>query len=496
MFDGMIYKFLLIRYTLNGTLDNTFGVNGILTTIISSYGSFGNELCIQSDGKIVVSGTADNGENDDFAVVRYNNDGSLDSTFGNGGFTITGIGVGDDYSRSCALQTDGKILVVGGCTPSTNQDFAVVRYNSDGTLDNSFGNNGIAITSVGTSDDWACDVAVQSDGKIVISGKSYSSLLDKYQFALIRYNQTGTLDNTFNSNGIALTPIGGFSSYHPYSVAIQPNGKIVMSGRDYVNGWDEFALTRYESDGSLDATFGTSGIVITSIRFDNDLIRNMTLQEDGKILVVGRSSNGYNFDYAVARFNSGDEVPVELISFSGKFTGTCVKLYWTTATETNNSGFEIERKLFDSWESIGFIQGNGSTTEPHTYEFSDPITGLSTNKNMDYRLKQIDYNGSYNYSNIIEIDISVSSEEYKLYQNYPNPFNPSTKITYSIPIDDFVLLKIYNSIGEEIETLINENKSAGTYQIDFKADNLPGGIYFYRLNSGNYTKTNKMVVLK
>jgi len=191
-------------------------------------------------------------------------------------------------------------------------------------------------------------------------------------------------------------------------------------------------------------------------------------------------------------------VPVELISFTADIINNSVKLQWQIATETNNYGFEIERnKLIDKshqteWERIGFVEGNGTTTEEENYYFTD--------KNFEpgryeYRLKQIDLDGSFEYSNIIEVEI-LTPEEFSLSQNYPNPFNPTTTIKYSLPSDGFIKLSVFNAIGEEVSTLVNEFKSAGNYEIHFDAEDLTSGIYFYRLKVDNSNLTRKMILLK
>lgn len=202
-------------------------------------------------------------------------------------------------------------------------------------------------------------------------------------------------------------------------------------------------------------------------------------------------------------------VPVELTSFTSFVNEKDVTLNWLTSTETNNSGFEIERSKdskiegLKNWESIGFVKGNGTTTEPHSYSYSD--------KNLDagkyqYRLKQLDYDGKFNYSDIVEAEI-LSPDKFELKQNYPNPFNPSTKIKFTIQSVEMLrdaslltTLKVYDVLGNEIATLVNEEKAAGNYEVEFDATinghQLPSGVYFYNLKCGTYSETRKMIFLR
>ncbi len=202
-------------------------------------------------------------------------------------------------------------------------------------------------------------------------------------------------------------------------------------------------------------------------------------------------------------------IPVELISFDGSGLNNSVKLEWSAATETNNKGFEIERSLSvknTDWQSIGFIEGNGTTTDKKLYSFIDNSV---SNGAYLYRLKQIDFDGSFYYSNVIEINFNAPLE-FSISQNYPNPFNPSTEIKYSIPASlakgihsenpskggTLVQLKVYGILGKQVAILVNENKQPGNYEVEFNASSFVSGIYFYTLTAGNYRQTKKMVLLK
>ncbi len=185
-------------------------------------------------------------------------------------------------------------------------------------------------------------------------------------------------------------------------------------------------------------------------------------------------------------------VPVELTSFSAVSEKNDVLLTWNTATEVNNQGFEIQRKTAGEFERVGFVQGKGTTTEVQNYLFRDKdlLSG-----NYTYRLKQMDFDGSFAYSDEVEIEIDQPSVFY-LGQNYPNPFNPSTNIKYSIPADGNVTLKVYDILGKEVSTLVNEFQQAGTFDVVFEGSSLASGVYYYQLTSGELTSTKKLMLTK
>jgi Secretion system C-terminal sorting domain len=196
-------------------------------------------------------------------------------------------------------------------------------------------------------------------------------------------------------------------------------------------------------------------------------------------------------------------VPVELVSFTATSNKKDINLNWITATEINNSGFQVERLKYSkiegshNWEAVNFIEGHGTTTETQHYSYTDK--NLTSGK-YQYRLKQIDYDGSYEYSPVVESEIQLPNE-FILEQNYPNPFNPVTKIKFTIPQDGRrearnVSLKVYDVLGREVATLVNEEKSAGEYEITFDAAKLSSGIYYYELKSGDFRLIKKMILLK
>jgi uncharacterized delta-60 repeat protein len=285
-------------YAQNWSLDATFNGNGKVITPLLSARFQGDNAALQTDGKLLVTGSIAGLSSDDFALVRYNTNGSVDSTFDDDGLVSTDIDSNSfDGSNSIAIQMDGKIVVVGFSFIGSGYDFVVVRYHSNGSLDSTFGGDGVVTTDVGSFDDEGVSVALQSDGKIVVAG---STVVPDYDFVVVRYNTDGSLDNSFDSDGILTSDLNSGSDDFVAKVLVQSDGKILLAG---TSGGD-FAVVRYNSNGSLDLSFSTDGKVTTDLGGDENG-RNIAIQGDGKIVVVGSTSDGStNIDFALVRYNS------------------------------------------------------------------------------------------------------------------------------------------------------------------------------------------------
>lgn len=291
------YQFALARYNTNGTLDNTFGSGGKVTTIAGTYYSRVYAVAVQSDGKIVVAGASNNGANSDFAVVRYNPDGTPDNSFSSDGKITTDFFGQEDYATALAIQANGKIVVAGNSISSGTSIIALVRYNADGTSDNSFGTNGKLTTGRGGDTD-ASSIAIAGSGKIVVAGTVTRKIGDtdnEHYFGVFRYNSDGTLDNTFDSDGYTTTDFGTFADDYAKAVCLQPDGKIVVMGSVFLGSTPEFA--RYNTNGSLDNSFGSGGKVISDLSCNPS---SAVLQRDGKIAICGNSSG----TFVIVRYNA------------------------------------------------------------------------------------------------------------------------------------------------------------------------------------------------
>ena len=254
------------------------------------------------------------------------------------------------------------------------------------------------------------------------------------------------------------------------------------------SGWaagDEGIMFRTHSGGSDWELQGSGTFAdLYSVNIESNQ-NGFSVGNDGTILKYIKDSNS-------------TILPVELATFSVAYKGNNIELKWITATEVNNKGFEIERKTDNLWKTIGFVSGKGTNTNTNKYYFVDNIKNVSYNGSIVYRLKQVDYDGTYKYSNEVVVRVNSNPVEYSLMQNYPNPFNPSTVIKYSVSENTHVILKIFDVLGREVSTLLDEEKTVGKYTINFNAAQagLSSGTYFYTIKAGNFFQTKKMLLLK
>ena len=299
----------------DGDLDPTFGTGGMVMTDLNHSTDLANAVAVQSDGKLVVVGQAykqNDFSGEDFVVTRYNPDGTLDTTFGRGGKVRTDFPGLAAVPSSVVIQPDGKIVVAGGAFPLFTflGNFELVRYNPNGSLDRSFGNGGI-VTTTFPEGSYAFDVALQPDGKIIAAGTVFVDFnpgdISDTDFALARYNSDGSLDTTFGNGGTLMTDFFG-NEDDAFSVLIQPDGKIVAVGSaNNPASYYDFAAVRYLSNGTIDTTFGVAGKVSTDFGDQNfDRARSAALQSDGRIVAAGFaiSQNGGVQNFAVARYTS------------------------------------------------------------------------------------------------------------------------------------------------------------------------------------------------
>ena len=308
-----VEQFALVRYNSDGSLDTTLKGSGKLTTAVGTGDCHGEGVALQEDGKIVVVGYSFNASSLSSTsgllcstVLRYTADGSLDTNFADSGKVTTCIGAKYASAESVTMQSDGKIVVAG----KSLNDFAVVRYSVNGTLDTSFNETGKAIADFG-ADDYGRSVAMRRDGRIVVVGYTTNLMTvtsagfdrppgSKKECALACFKANGSLDTSFNGTGKVITNFGGDGNAEGRSVAVQTDGKIVVVGYATAGSTEKFALARYNADGTLDTSFGGSGRVMTAVGIIGSIATGVALQKDGKIVVAGYDVNSSGRGYDFA----------------------------------------------------------------------------------------------------------------------------------------------------------------------------------------------------
>jgi uncharacterized delta-60 repeat protein len=291
---GDYTDFTLLRYSTDGSLDTSFDGDGKVTTAFGLYWDSSYAVAVQADGRILVGGFSSQWATD-FALARYNSDGSLDTSFSGDGKVTTDIGGFWDQAYALAVQSDGKVLLAGMASgnPSSTSDFALVRYNSDGSLDSSFAGDGKLTSTAGYNEQILNAVTVQSDGKILAAGYGRGEDYRETDFIFLRYNIDGSLDASFDGDGIVTLDTGRYDAAK--SVSAQADGKIVVVGSDSSGSF----LRRFNDNGAFDAGFGVGGRAAIAF-VSSDYGKSLTLQPDGKILVTG----SFGSDLALARYNS------------------------------------------------------------------------------------------------------------------------------------------------------------------------------------------------
>ena len=329
---------MVVRYNADGSLDSSFNFDGKLTSVFGTTNERVNSVAIDADGKILLAGSKVQGDFDfDFALARLNADGSLDTSFNrtgrlttdfttnedkansagfdkNGKLVVAGAGTSNDEAKSIVIDRNGKIVVVGAKTTDTyiedgdylnpRSKFALTRYNVDGSLDTSFGADGKVVTEFGSRNDVAISVTIDGNGKFVVAGFTLTEN-KSFDFAVARYNSNGTLDTSFGLGGKQTTDFGGRYD-QAESVVIDPNGKIVVVGatEPTTYGDSDFAVARYNADGSLDTSFDSDGKLTTDFGRSLDGARSVAINADGKMIVAGVTNSHNSLDFAIARYNS------------------------------------------------------------------------------------------------------------------------------------------------------------------------------------------------
>jgi len=517
--NGTNNDFGLTRYNTDGTLDASWGIGGIVTTPIGPGNDAGQTIIQQPDGKILMAGFATNGSDNDFAVARFNTNGTLDLTFNGTGFVLTPIGASIDQAHGITLQANGKILVAGFSSNGVNNDFALARYTTAGILDVTFDTDGIVTTDFSSTEDVGRTIAVQTDGKIVVGGWSNNGT--DLDFAVARYDTTGALDITFDTDGKVITDFIGFDD-QGYSMVIQPDGKILLSGVTSNGTTLDFAIARYNTNGSLDNTFDTDGTVSTDFFGDNDFGYSIALQIDDKILVGGQCKNGTNQDFGLARYNpnGGLDVTYDTDGLVTTDLGGGNDVGWAVTVQIDGRGvvagsnnlsssstFGVVRYLICSSvdTSLTFIPADSSITANGSgiaFQWSNCDSSYSIIPGATDQSYIIDANGSY--AVIITIDsycgdtsscftiINLSTQEHSFDNSvfvFPNPTLGPLMMVFEKPLND-ASIHLYNLSGQQLlsSTGLNTNK------VGFDISSQAPGIYILEIREG--LKVSRLKVVK
>ena len=498
-----------------GDIDTSFGVDGFVITDFEDSFDWGKKVIIDSNEKIIVGGCAIIDSTVDFVLARYLFDGSLDMEFGIEGKVNTDFN--NDYGSFSMLVSDvnNKIISVGG----SNGDFTLTRHNTDGTLDIFFGEDGKVTTDFDNEWDCASYVALDLDQKIIVCGDS------NHDFGIARYHIDGSLDSTFGINGKVTTDLNeSFDCGN--SIAINDNNQIYMCGSTSREDSINFALVKYNTDGSLDSSFGNNGKIITDFYERNDVAKTIKIDLDGNIIVAGSSKISENSDFALAKYNPNG-ILVTDFGDNGKVL-TDFNDTWDYASEIvidNENRIIVAGKADTMYalaryhnngdldESFG-INGKVTTTYTNPDRGSEGWTGIALDSEENivvagyFTESAIDVTVDFIIARYFSDNVSIYnpitniSNKIILNQNYPNPFNPTTIISFSLQNISNVELSIYNIKGQRVKTLAKNHFDKGNHSIIWNGDDESGkpissGVYLYKIIvDGKNEAVKKCILLK
>jgi len=493
-----------------GGLDNSFGNGGVVTTDLSGVQNYGHASVLQPDGRILVVGVSYGPVDTTFTVLRYESDGALDPTFGTGGAVQLNFNGSEAQGLDIALQADGRI-VVGGIATGVNYDFGIARLMPDGSLDPSFDGDGYLITNAGPWSDSMCSLLVQTDGRILIAGISFSP--NAGPWAIMRFEADGSPDPTFGIGGIVTEPADTATVTLPTAMALQSDGKILLAGRQGSAGTEDFGITRRNTDGSPDLSFGTNGWAIWDINSTNDQPGSIVVQPDGKIIVCGASGISappWNWSMTLLRCNAdgtldnsfgqggitsvygGSELlPIArcALQFDGRIVvssfirtmggNDMLKLYRCTSNGLLDPSFDLDGSLISDptssseWAYDVLIQPDQKIV----------VAGLSGADIMVLR-----------YLNDLDIGVAEFAMDAGTALVYPNPINAASSFTYTLTKEESLTLQVFDATGRVARSLFsNAKRPPGEHRETLDLSGLAAANYTVVLSSAEGSVSVKVV---
>ena len=445
----------LVRLNPDGSPDNTFNSDGISMADVNGMSDVATSVAIRPDGKIVIAGVTNNGSDNDILLMGFTQAGFLDHSFGENGITYTQIGPGTfEYAHGMILQPDGKIVVVGQVGTGAGSDFVLVRYLPDGSQDLSFGPGSVVTTSFSMYEDIAYALMLQPDGKLIAVGSTRPDSLHPYM-AVARYNTDGSPDSSFGTNGKVMTLVG--SNPTGYACALQPDNKIVVVG----NGWngvdDDFAIVRYNADGSLDTTFSTDGKQTVDIGSPSEGARTVAIQPDGKIILAGYTFNGIDYDFALTRL---------------------------TPSGNLDSSFDADGKLTTQFNPV---PGHTETASCMALQTDGKIVVAGTVSNTF---------GVARYWPLAGMDVENAPVVLHNLQLYPNPVMQKFTIHYFLSSAENISIDLLDSRGSMISCLVPaEKQETGDHDLSLMLPNgISAGTYYVMISTSSGRSAIKLMV--
>lgn len=493
------------QINLPGTLDSTFGVNGKVMTAFNSNACIARAVAVQSDGKIIVAGESSNGTNNLFAIARYNSNGTLDNQFGTGGKTTISFGSGNSVARAIGIQSNGYIVVAGSYQTPTQTNFAVTRLTNIGQPDATFGSGGKTQTSIVPGFNIAYAMAIQpNDGKIILAGVSFDTL-NNGDFALVRYNPNGSIDPYFANGGKVRTSLGTTWDQIHTIMLDQGTRKIVVGGRTA----NSYALARYDTAGFLDQTFGFNGVSTYTLFTQSEIINSMYIDANHRIIAGGSSQVATNMDVVVMRFLSNGSIDnsfgvngVSLNDLGGIELLSAIAPqdeYIVGAGSITNGG--VSDFMVMRLDTLGTMDGlyNGSGFNTTSFPGNSGVSALAVQPSNSYLVAAGFYaSGAVNnyavarYTSVLTftgVNDNLSSTDNV--QIYPNPAISIIRIQSDAGFDKI-------SISDLTGKIVNETTyTERTRTVDIDISKLSKGIYLVSTQKdGVVSADQKFVIAK